>query len=203
LRCVHSVVTDIYSVTWTYLIIKSADCGGNSIRTLVRHHWKTGKKLLYVVSVVIFSSLVNERIEYKLLSLTYKVLTTSKPSYLNNLISLQPLSTNHLLIENHRSLIQICITQSLESTTSRFIASASPVMYRLTSSFTCQLIPVIITTLIIHHSFTLSFQAQNLPKATSSTNPCHLNTSTTPGLRSWSWDQTYHVFRFIFSSFFL
>ena len=30
-----------------------------------------------------------ERIEYKLLSLTYKVLTTSQPSYLNNLISVQ------------------------------------------------------------------------------------------------------------------
>ena len=29
---------------------------------------------------------VNERIEYKLLSLTYKVLTTSQTSYLNNLI---------------------------------------------------------------------------------------------------------------------
>ena len=33
---------------------------------------------------------VNERIEYKLLSLTYKVLTTSQPSYLNNLISIHP-----------------------------------------------------------------------------------------------------------------
>ena len=33
---------------------------------------------------------VNERIAYKLLSVTYKVLTTSKPSYLNNLISVQP-----------------------------------------------------------------------------------------------------------------
>ena len=32
----------------------------------------------------------NERIEYKLLSLTYKVLTTAQPSYLHNLISLQP-----------------------------------------------------------------------------------------------------------------
>ena len=34
----------------------------------------------------------NERrpLEYKLLSLTYKVLTTSQPSYLNNLISVQP-----------------------------------------------------------------------------------------------------------------
>ena len=33
---------------------------------------------------------VNESIEYKLLSLTYKVLTTSQPSYLNSLISVQP-----------------------------------------------------------------------------------------------------------------
>ena len=33
---------------------------------------------------------VNERIEYKLLSLTYKVLKTSQSSYLNNLISVQP-----------------------------------------------------------------------------------------------------------------
>jgi len=32
---------------------------------------------------------VNERIEYILLSLTYKVFTTSQPSYLNNLISVQ------------------------------------------------------------------------------------------------------------------
>ena len=33
---------------------------------------------------------VSERIEYKLLSLTYKVITTAQPSYLHNLISLQP-----------------------------------------------------------------------------------------------------------------
>jgi len=37
---------------------------------------------------------VNERIEYKLLSLTYKVPLTSQPSYLNNMISVQaPRST--------------------------------------------------------------------------------------------------------------
>jgi len=59
-------------------------------------------------------------------------------------------------------LIQICITPSVESTPG-FFPSASPVMFRLTSSFTCQLISIIITTLIIHHSFTLSLQAQNLP----------------------------------------
>ena len=33
---------------------------------------------------------INERIDYKLLSLTHKVLTTTQPSYLHYLISLQP-----------------------------------------------------------------------------------------------------------------
>jgi len=35
---------------------------------------------------------INERIEYKLLSLNYKVLTTSQPDYLHNLISVQSTS---------------------------------------------------------------------------------------------------------------
>ena len=47
--------------------------------------------------------------------------------------------------------------------TSRFIPSASPFLSRFTSSSTSQLISVIIPTLVIHHSFTLSLQAQNLP----------------------------------------
>jgi len=33
---------------------------------------------------------ITERIEYKLLSLTYEVLTTTQPSYLHNLITVQP-----------------------------------------------------------------------------------------------------------------
>ena len=33
---------------------------------------------------------ITERIEYNLLSLTYKVLTTTQPSYLHNLITVQP-----------------------------------------------------------------------------------------------------------------
>ena len=33
---------------------------------------------------------INERIKYKLLSVTYKVLTTNQPQYLHNLISVQP-----------------------------------------------------------------------------------------------------------------
>ena len=34
---------------------------------------------------------INERIKYKLLSLTYKALTTAQPTYLHSLISVQPL----------------------------------------------------------------------------------------------------------------
>jgi len=68
-------------------------------------------------------------------------------------------ATNILLIENHRSLIQICINASLESTP-WFIPSASPVRF---TSLICHLISIITTTLIIHHSFTLSAQAHNLP----------------------------------------
>jgi len=45
-------------------------------------------------------------------------------------------------VENHRSLVQIYITSSLEST-SRFISSASPLLSRFTSSSTCQPIFVI------------------------------------------------------------
>jgi len=42
---------------------------------------------------------INERIEYKLLSLTYKALTTAQPTYLHSLISVQPfvLLAPHLL----------------------------------------------------------------------------------------------------------
>ena len=40
---------------------------------------------------------INERIEYKLLSITYKALTTAQPTYLHSLISVQP----HVLLAPH------------------------------------------------------------------------------------------------------
>jgi len=55
---------------------------------------------------------------------------------------------------------------------------------RLTSSFTCQLIFIIITTLIIHHSFTPG------SKPTFSTNPSHLRLLLPTGLPSWQRDWT-------------
>jgi len=54
-----------------------------------------GRTFPNILSITpIFKSLhllkVNERIEYKLFSLTCKVLTAAQPSYLHNLITLQP-----------------------------------------------------------------------------------------------------------------
>jgi len=62
-----------------------------------------GRTFPNILSITpIFKSLhllkVNERIEYKLFSLTCKVLTAAQPSYLHNLITLQPPRTApHLL----------------------------------------------------------------------------------------------------------
>jgi len=45
---------------------------------------------------------ITERIEYKLLSLTYKVLTTTQPSYLDNLVTVQlPRSTRSSSLVTH------------------------------------------------------------------------------------------------------
>ena len=78
------------------------------------------------------------------------------------------------------------------------LPSALPVMSRLTASFTCQLISIIITTLIIHHSFTLSLQAQNLPfqqiLPTLDFFYLYQTAFMTTGL-----DRTYHAHHFIFS----
>ena len=88
--------------------------------------------LVIIIVIIILKSFhwlkVNERIEYKLLSLTYKVLTTAQPSYFHNLISLQPprstrsssvvtLSrspTVSSLKITDRSFRYACITSSLE-----------------------------------------------------------------------------------------
>jgi len=62
---------------------------------------------------------INERIDYKLLSLTYKVLTTTQPSYLHNFLSptssLQPTRTSSLL-----TLSRIPASSSLRITNRSF-----------------------------------------------------------------------------------
>ena len=88
---------------------------------------------------------------------------SSAPSQYPLLIYCHPSSTaNRFLIENHRFFIWICITLSLEST-SRSISLASPVLSQFTSSSTCQVIFITVTTRSIDQSLTLSLQTQNLP----------------------------------------
>ena len=114
---------------------------------------------------------ITERIEYKykLLSLTYKVLTTTQPSYLHNLITFQPPRST-------RSSSLVTLTRPSTSSslriTDRSFQYASPRLWNqlpaplrqphtnLSNSewhFLHQLHRV--TTLIIHHPFTLLLQA--------------------------------------------
>ena len=119
------------------------------------------------------------------ISLTYRVLvlTTSQPSYLNNLISVQvqPLrstrSSSVVTLSRPPTISSLKITDRSFRYASprlwnqlRFIPSAWPVMSGLTSSLICQLISITTTTLIIHHSFTPGSK----PTFSSSTNPSHL-----------------------------
>ena len=55
---------------------------------------------------------INERIEYKLLSLIYKVLTTSQPDYLHNLISVQ--SSDRIRSSSVVTLARPSVSSSLQ-----------------------------------------------------------------------------------------
>jgi len=81
---------------------------------------------------------INERIEYKLLSLTYKVLTTSQPDYLHNLISVQstaPWFTGRTRSSSLVTLTRPSVSSSLQIT-NRSFTYASPYLWnQLPSSF--------------------------------------------------------------------
>ena len=74
-----------------------------------------------------------ERIEYKLLSLTYKVLTTSQPDYRHNLISVQ--SSGRTRSSSVVTLARPSVSSSLQIT-NRSFRYASPCLWnQLPSSF--------------------------------------------------------------------
>ena len=118
---------------------------------------------------------INERIEYKLLSLTYKVLTTNQPDYLHNLIYVQSSGRTRsssvvtlarpsvrrsiFLITNHQPLFQLCITSVVESALF-FIPSTSfcSLSSWFTSSCAYHLITVTSFALTIYHSLDLSLK---------------------------------------------
>ena len=88
---------------------------------------------------------INELIEYKLFSLTYKVLTTSQPDYLHNLISVQ--STGRTRSSSVVSLARPSVFSSLQG--SWFTSSCA---YHLIT------ITVITFVLTIYHSLDLSLK---------------------------------------------
>ena len=115
---------------------------------------------------------VNERIEYRLLSLTYKVLTISQPNYLSNLISVEPpRSTRSSSVVTLSRLPTI----SLLKITDRSFRYASPRLWnQLPDSFrqprqSCldspphSLISSSLLSSPLSSSITPSLQAQNLP----------------------------------------
>ena len=74
---------------------------------------------------------VNERIEYKLISLAYKVLTTAQPSYLHNLISVQPPCSTH-----SSSVVTVSCLPTILKITDRSFRYASPHLWnQLPDSF--------------------------------------------------------------------
>jgi len=75
---------------------------------------------------------INERIEYKLLSLTYKVLTTSQPDYLHNLISVRSTCRTHS--SSVVTLARPPVSSSLQITNRSFTYASSYLRNRLPSS---------------------------------------------------------------------
>ena len=87
----------LWSVDNIWAVVTVCRARVNIIRTVL---WS--RTLLHVllsklpnpVTSLLSFSLCIEHIDYKLLSLTYKVLTTNQPSYLHNLITVQPPHSN-------------------------------------------------------------------------------------------------------------
>ena len=110
-------------------ILQSPPLTAASIQnSLARAVVKTPKVLSHHSSILHWLK-VNERIEYKIPSLTYKTLSTAQYAHLHNLISVHRsaswshsfvISHHHrsstliFLSQNHRSLFPLYITQYLE-----------------------------------------------------------------------------------------
>jgi len=111
---------------------------------------------------------INERIEYKLLSLTYRVLTTSHPDYLHNLISVQSISRTRS--SSLVTLAQLPVSSSLQ------ITNAISHMHHLTCGISSLLhsVNLILFSLLVvhlilrispHHSHHLHSHHLSLPRS--------------------------------------
>ena len=152
--------------------------------------------------------------EYKLLCLSYKVLTTSQPSYLDNLISVQPprSTRSSSVVTLSREVTNSSTISSLKITDRSFRYASLCLWNQLPDSFrqprqSCldspphSLVSSSLSSSPLSSSIILSLQAQNLPfqqilRTLIILLPWTAFTITGP-------DRTYHASWFIFSSFFL
>ena len=113
------------------------------------------------------------RIDYKILSLAYKVLTTTQYSYLSYLCSApslhsffrcrNPLSPTFLFLSEGQhplfpSRVTLCLESAFQGTPSDYWSRR---LISLIWSHTCQFVISFITTVTIHYSFSLPLQAKN------------------------------------------
>jgi len=92
---------------------------------------------------------INERIEYKLLSLTHKVITTSQSDYLHNLISVQ--STGRTHSSSVVSLARPPVSSSLQITNHSFrYASPHALTCGIASSLLHFVNLILFTFLLVH-----------------------------------------------------
>jgi len=108
---------------------------------------------------------INERIEYKLLSLTYKALTTAQHTYLHSLISVQPpratRSSSVVTLSQPPTSLRITIRSFRYASRHLWqlpVSSRQPFTKHPADDVTLSNSPPT-TTLTLHHTFTVSFQA--------------------------------------------
>jgi len=163
--------------TWLLLlsVLKSSKVSNKSplYQELYQAQWYT---LLNVPYHSIWKSFhwleINERIKHKLLSLTYKVLTTSQPDYLHNLISVQSTCKTHSSYAINRA--RPSLSSSLQITIRSFTYASPYLWNQLPSSFRQPYsvqsspgsphpahAPHYCLSLRSHHLLRLSLQAQN------------------------------------------
>jgi len=143
--------------------------GFNTSRTLAHAVAKAPK---FSHTTPIFKSFhwlkINEHIEYKILFLPYKILTTAQPAYLHNLISVHcsaswlhsfVISHHHrsstliFLSQNHRSLILIYIISLWNNLPASFHQPRSSSVTTITPSITSSLFHSRLKTHLFHKSF--------------------------------------------------
>ena len=111
---------------------------------------------------------INERIEYKLLSLTYKALATAQPTYMHSLISVQPpratRSSSVVTLSRPPRSSSLRITNRSFRYASPHLWNKLPVSFRQpctkhpADDVTLCNSPPTCSPLTLHHTFTVSFQ---------------------------------------------